>query len=231
MVKIGIIGAMDEEIRLLVDSFEKIQEIQWNEFTFYSGILFGKEVVIIRSGVGKVFSAMICQYLIDKFNIDYVLFSGVGGALNSDLQIGDVLLGVDAVHHDLDVRPLGFKIGEIPYTKYRFFSSDTHLLELAQQAELSDNKIVKGRILTGDQFFTHTELMDRSFLIDELKGDCIEMEGAAVAQVCTVNKIPSLIIRTITDKADGTAADDFNAFKEIVAKNSFNVIEKILEGI
>ena len=221
-------GAMDEEIESYLRHLKDRKETEWKIFRFYTGKLWEKDVVIIKTGVGKVFSAMICQHLIDKYNVELVLFTGVGGALNKQLNIGDVVVSIDSVHHDMDVKSLGFERGRIPYTNYRFFKAERQLVEKALKADLSPNKIIRGRILTGEQFFTHADKDDKKYLTEELKGDCIEMEGAAVAQVCVVNEIPHIIIRTITDSANGDAFEDFTRFKPIVASNSFKVVEKIL---
>ncbi|MBI2668894.1 5'-methylthioadenosine/adenosylhomocysteine nucleosidase [Candidatus Woesearchaeota archaeon] len=227
-MKIGIIGAMDDEIKMYVKHLTKVIEIKYKTLTFYSGRLQGKDVVVVKSGVGKVFAAMICQYLINRFKIEMVLFTGVGGSLNKDLEIGDVVVSEDSVHHDFDAMALGFPRGNISYTHYRFFKAEKKLMELALKAKLDKNKIISGRILTGDQFLTHKEKQEQAYLTEELKGDCVEMEGAAVAQVCVINEIPHLIVRTVSDKADGTAVEDYNKFFPIVAHNSFKIVEFVV---
>ena len=200
-------------------------------FTLYKGKFNNKNVVLVKSGVGKTFASMICQRLIDKFNIKTVLFTGVGGSLNKELDIGDVVISEDSVYHDFDATKLGFKLGQISYTNYRFFKADKTLLKLALKANINNHKIIKGRILTGDQFFTLREKIAKKYLTKELKGDCIEMEGAAIAQVCTLNKIPHLIIRSMSDKANKSAVQDYNKFTKIVAHNSFAIIDHILKNI
>mgnify|MGYP001584314572 FL=1 len=217
---IGIIGAMDDEIKMYKEHLTNMKEVHYKTLTFYTGKLQGKDVVVVKSGVGKVFAAMICQYLIDRFNVTTVLFTGVGGSLNPTLEIGDVVVSRDSVHHDFDAIALGFPRGNIAYTQYRFFKADTRLIELALKAKVGEHKVIAGRILTGDQFLTHKEKQEHTYLVEELKGDCVEMEGAAVAQVCVINEIPHLIVRTVSDKADGTAVEDYNTFTPIVAHNS-----------
>jgi len=155
----------------------------------------------------------------------------VGGSLNKKLDIGDVVIGEDSVYHDFDATQLGFKLGQIPYTNYRFFKADKKLLRLALKANIDGHKIIKGRILTGDQFFTLKEKTTKKYLTKELKGDCIEMEGAAVAQVCTLNKIPHLIIRSMSDKSNKSAVKDYNKFTKLVAHNSFAIVDHILRNI
>jgi len=228
---IGIIGAMDAEIDMYLDKITNLKEITCKIFTFYQGKFNGQEIVLVKSGVGKVFSAMVCQYMIDTYNPSMILLTGVGGALNPILEIGDVVIGVDTAHHDFDARELGFKLGQISYTDLRFFKAEEKLVELAMKASLKDNKIISGRILTGDQFFTQAKKLESKYLTEELKGDCIEMEGASVGQVCSINEIPHLIIRTVSDKADGTAVEDYNKFTPIVAKNSFEIVGYIVKNI
>lgn len=222
---------MDEEIESFLNHLEGKEEIVWKEFKFYTGKLFDKEVIIVKSGAGKVFASMICQRLIDKYNVDKILFTGVAGALNPDLDIGDVVIGTDSVHHDMDAIALGFERGQIPFTDYKFFKADEKLVGFALETNMSPNKIMKGKILTGDQFMTQGTKKDKDYLVNDFEGDCIEMEGAAVAQVCTINKIPHLIIRTISDRSSGDAVADFNTFASVVASNSLKVVEKIFDGL
>ncbi len=228
---IGIIGAMDDEIQMYQEHLTNARAIKHNSFTFYTGTFHKHQVVLVKSGVGKVFAAMITQYLIDKFNVSSILFTGVGGSLNKSLKVGDVVIGTDSVHHDFDAIALGFKRGQISYTNYRFFKADARLRALALKAHIDNHKIMAGRILTGDQFFTQREKKKHKYLTAELKGDCIEMEGAAVAQVCVMNKIPHLIIRTVSDQANGTAVKDYNTFKHLVAHNSFKIVHHILHNL
>ena len=228
---IAIIGAMDEEIAMYIGSIVELKEKKWKIFTFYTGKFQGHNIILVKSGVGKVFAAMICQALIDTFNPNLILFTGVGGALNRNLEIGDVVISKDSVHHDFNAEPLGFKRGQISYTNYRFFTAEKKLVNIALKTKIEGHKVIKGRILTGDQFFTQSDKNNHPYLIEELKGDCIEMEGAAVAQVSHINNIPHLIIRTVSDNADGTAVQDYNKFKAVVASNSFKVIKHILQNI
>ena len=228
---IGVIGSMDVEIEEYMKEATDCRTRHWNDFIFNEVKLFGKDAVIVKSGVGKVFAAMVCERLIDEYNPQAIIFTGVAGALNRDLEIGDVVISKDCIQHDIDVQALGFSRGTIPYTEYRVFTADERLRKLALSAELEHNKIIEGRILTGDQFLTKKETADHKYLVEELKGDAIEMEGGAIAQVCTLNGIPFLIIRTVSDKADGTAVEDFNRFLPVVAKNSLTVVKTILQHL
>jgi 5'-methylthioadenosine/S-adenosylhomocysteine nucleosidase len=181
--------------------------------------------------VGKVSAAMVCEKLIDEYHPRAIIFTGVAGALNQDLEIGDIVVSRDCIQHDLDGQALGFARGTIPYTAYRVFVASEQLRKFALSATLGGRKIVEGRILTGDQFLTHKEASNHKYLVEELQGDVIEMEGGAIAQVCTLTKTPFLIVRTVSDKADRTAVADFYTFLPIVAKNSFAIIGTILNNL
>ncbi len=228
---ICIIGAMDTEIDRFVKNSRVSNERVWNNFIFRKAKLFEKNIVIVKSGVGKVFAAMVCEKLIDEFNPRAVIFTGVGGALSKKLNIGDVVISRDCIQHDLDAEALGFPRGEIPFTEHRIFLADQNLRNYALSTTIEGKKIMEGRILTGDQFITKKEMKDHKYLIDELKGDSIDMEGGSIAQVCTINTIPFLIVRTMSDKANGDAVQDFNKFAVVVAKNSFKVVSSILKNI
>src|SRR5262245_26883986 len=166
---IGIIGSMDAEIETYTQQATSCQTTPWNDFLFHKVQLCSKEVVIIKSGVGKVCAAMVCEKLIDAYHPQAIIFTGVAGALNQDLDIGDVVVSRDCIQHDLDVQALGFARGTIPYTQYRVFVASEQLRKLALLAHLGGNKIVEGRILTGDQFLTHKEASDHQYLVEELK--------------------------------------------------------------
>lgn len=225
---IGIIGSMDAEISHYLKNSELKRETSWNGITFYETGLFGKKAVVVKSGVGKVFAAMVCERLIDEFGPGAVIFTGVAGALNRGLDIGDVVLSRVCIQYDLDAEALGFPRGEIPYTHLREFKADEALLRIAGSTKLKGKKVITGTVLTGDQFMTTKETKEHKYLTEELHGDVIEMEGGSIAQVCTLNKIPFIIVRTVCDRADGTAAADFNKFLPLAARNSFNVVKNLL---
>ncbi len=222
-----IIGALDAEIDEYVMHLKNPVKRTWKEFIVYEGILFNKNVIVAKSGVGKVFAALTTQRLIDAYQPKCVIFSGVAGALNVTYDIGDVVIAEDCIQHDLDATGLGFPRGTIPYTDYRYFQSDEKLVDIALSANIP-HTIYKGRILTGDQFLTKKEINDYKYLSEELKGDVIEMEGAAVGLVCTLNEIPFVIIRTIADKANEEASLNFKNFLPEVAANSFHIVHHIL---
>lgn len=213
---------MDQEIVALIEaaSIEKIEN--WHGWELHFGTWSGVSVIITRSGVGKVFAAMIMQHLVDTYSVDRVIFSGVAGAIATDLEPGDLVISEDLVHHDMDVTGLGFAPGRIPFTDYHFFTADQTMLERASEVLLEKGKLRKGRIGTGDQFITEKGKLP------ELGLDAVDMEGCAVAQVCTVQKTPFLIIRIISDRADGSADKDFLTNLPLYAARSIKVIDALI---
>ncbi len=227
---IVILGALEAEIATISQHMTAVQTRTWHGRVFYEGLLEGKRVVVAQSGVGKVFAAMVTQHLLDYYTPQYLLFTGVAGALNAGYEVGDVVVARDCVQHDMDATELGFLRGQVPYTDYRFFTPDARLSALALQTP-SAHTLHHGRILTGDHFMTQKEVERFDYLRGELAGDAIEMEGAAVGQVCAVNEVPFLLVRTISDKADGSALVNFTEFLPTVAQNTFAVLQFVLQQL
>jgi adenosylhomocysteine nucleosidase len=224
---IGIIGALDEEVELFHRVLKDSVKREKAGLIFYSGKFLGKEVVIVKSGPGKVNASMTTQILVSEFNVHKVIFTGVAGALNPDLNVLDVVISEDCVQHDVDATPLGIKKGQILFSELRFFKSCEILKEKALNcARKLGFRAISGRVLTGDQFITDAE--KSKSLQKEFEGDCVDMEGAAVAQVCHLNVIPHVIIRTISDKADHAADADFKEFLHKAARNSFLIVEGMI---
>ncbi|HHV71694.1 MAG TPA: 5'-methylthioadenosine/adenosylhomocysteine nucleosidase [Clostridia bacterium] len=224
-------GAMDEEIALLKQEIEVERIEKKAGMEFFLGSWEGKEVVLVQSGIGKVNAAICAQILIDNFKTDKIIFTGVAGALDPSLNIGDIVVSQDAGQHDFDVTELGYEIGEIPRLNCRFFQADGELVKLASEvaSELENIQVKTGRILSGDQFIASKD--KASQLREKLGGHCTEMEGAAVAQVCSLNGVPFIVIRAISDRADGGAPDDFSSFLAQAAENSLLLIKGILRKI
>ncbi|CAM4254508.1 5'-methylthioadenosine/adenosylhomocysteine nucleosidase [Paenibacillus tarimensis] len=228
--KIGIIGAMVEEIELLHKHVEVSGVITKAGITFTEGTLHGKHVIFCKSGVGKVNAAVCTQGLIDQ-GVDCVLFTGVAGALDPELEVGDIVVSTSSVQHDMDVRPLGFPLGVIPFQEISEFPADPLLVDAAVQAAEAHfaGRYRKGKILSGDQFIASREAV--LTLREELGGTCAEMEGAALAQVCFMNDIPYVVIRSMSDKADGGAPESFETFTVQAANNSYLIIETMLKNL
>ncbi len=224
-----ILGAMDGEIAAARADLENPSRTAWNGFHIHHGWIGDREVLVAKTGVGKSLSAMFCQHLIDTHSPEQILFGGVAGALNSSLEIGDTLIARDCIIHDMDATAFGFKLGEIPYSPYRVFTCDPALVAQAATVEPMEGSVVTGRVLTGDQFLTSAQT--RNELRAALDGDAVEMEGASVGLVATVNRIPFLLIRTISDKADGQARTDFGSFLQFASRNSWHYFRHILVNI
>lgn len=225
---IGIIGAMEEEV-------EKFQSFMQNaKTTVKAGIRFsegdweGRRVIVCRCGVGKVNAAVCTQILIDTFGAEAIVFTGVAGALNPELEIGDIVISVDCLQHDMDASPLGYAPGEIPFAAESTFAADRELIASALKAgeALFPGKVRLGRVLSGDQFLADREKV--AALRERHGGDCVEMEGAAVAQVCRLNVIPFVILRSMSDKADGSAHMNFKEFTQLASERSAAIVEQML---
>lgn len=225
---IGIVGAMQEEIDLLLSEQQEVTTERHAGILFYAGKLHGRKIVSCKSGVGKVNAAVCTQVLIDRFGADAVIFTGVAGALDPLLEIGDIVVSDSCVQHDMDVTALGFPRGVIPYQEVSEFPSDPELIRLARQAgeRLFPGRCRIGKVLSGDQFIADREAVKR--LREELGGACAEMEGAAVAQVCHMNDIPHVIIRSMSDKADGSAHVNFAEFTVESANRSYAIVSDMI---
>ncbi len=230
MGKTGIIGAMEEEVLALREKL-KVSEVRGiASLEFYVGTLNGKEVVLVRAGIGKVNAAICAQLLIDCFHVDAIINTGVAGALSDELDIGDIVISSDALQHDMDASGFGYDLGVIPRMEESHFKSDKRLIKIAEKASevlsMKTNVYVK-RIVSGDQFIS--DPLKKKQLVESFDGFCVEMEGAAIAHVCYVNKIPFVIIRSISDKADDSAEVNFSQFTQLAAANSCKMIEKMIE--
>jgi adenosylhomocysteine nucleosidase len=229
--KIALIGAMNEEIELLINHMEQVKESARAGVIYREGLFQGKQVVVCKSGVGKVNAAVTTQILIDQFAVEAVIFTGVAGALDPELNIGDIVVSRECMQHDMDVTALGFPRGVIPYQEISIFAADADLVELAAASgnKLFEGRIKQGRVLSGDQFIADREVVSQ--LHTELEGTCTEMEGSAVAQVCSMNQIPYVVIRSMSDKADGSAHVNFAEFTKQASENSYKIVEDMIRQL
>jgi 5'-methylthioadenosine/S-adenosylhomocysteine nucleosidase len=227
---IAILGAMDAEIGEFLNHMPEDTAEQWQEFVFHRGRLHGVDVVVGKSGVGKSMAAMISQHLIEYYGVDAIIFTGLAGGLRPELEIGDTVLGFDCLQYDVDATVFGFARGEIPYSSYRVFQSDPRMLEQASRIEPEHGRVHTGRILTGDRFVSGTDADLVRELREELDGTAVEMEGASVGLVATVNHVPFLLIRTISDRADGAAPKHFTRFLSRASRNSWHFVSRLLQG-
>lgn len=231
---IGIIGAMAIEVDGLLAIMESAEKTTISNMNFYAGKIAGKQVVVAQCGVGKVHAAMCTQAMITGFPVAGIINLGVAGAIDNVLNIGDVVVSSDIVHHDVSTGSgeFGGPLGHVSGIDVLAFPADKQLAASAIAAfdfDFADSgrKSHHGRIATGDQFVdTPTQ---KQYISDNFSALCTEMEGAAIAQVCYINQIPFVVIRAISDKADGSAEMDFFAFVSQAAENSIKVVTKMLE--
>ncbi|RDY26338.1 5'-methylthioadenosine/adenosylhomocysteine nucleosidase [Romboutsia weinsteinii] len=232
MNRIGIIGAMDEEVDILVELMDIKETVEKASLKFYEGTLEGKDIVLVRCGIGKVNSALCAQILISEFKVNAIVNTGVAGALHDDLDVQDIVISTDAIQHDMDATVFGYKKGIVPRMENSTFVADEKLIQAAYDssvAEAKSNKVVKGRVVSGDIFISSKELKDE--LVKEFDAYCGEMEGAAIAHVCTLNDVPFVIIRAMSDKADGSADVTYEEFVVEAAKNSKDIVLNMLKSI
>lgn len=232
MSKIGIIGAMDLEVDTLKAQMQLDKEVTKAGMTFCEGTLNGANVVIVRSGVGKVNAGVCVQILADLFDVTHVINTGIAGSLNADLDIGDILVSTDAVYHDMDVTIFGYAQGQVPGTAQAAFTADETMIALAMESCKAVNPDIhcrSGRVVSGDQFISSKEI--KSKLIDVFGGYCAEMEGAAIAHAATLNQLPFVVIRAISDKADDSAEMDYPSFERAAAKHSAALVADLVSKL
>jgi adenosylhomocysteine nucleosidase len=234
-MKIGIMGAMIEEIVHLKRAIQQSSHHERGRREFTSGMLQGHEVVVVFSRWGKVAASSTATTLIEHFGVDLLIFTGVAGAIDEELNVGDIVIGSQLVQHDMDASAIpGIKKFEIPLLGLQFFEPPSHFVAKAKLAaqtyfkhhsvaaeilakfDISHPKVVTGLIASGDQFIASGTVANA--LRQHLPHlQCVEMEGAAVAQVAYEHNIPCLVVRTISDKANSTAPLDFPVFLQEVA--------------
>lgn len=225
MKYIGIIAAMNEEIasikKLMTDiSIEEIYELQ-----FIKGSINKNKVVLVKSGVGKVNAARTTQILIDNFDLEYIINVGTAGGLNEEINIGDIVIADKLVQHDFDITAGGHEKGYITNTG-KYFYSDKNLIEktkkIMKEMNGDFNQFI-ATIATGDIFVQDIQVKDK--IKKDFNADCTEMEGAAIAQVCSLNSIPFIVIRAISDKPNGNNSIDFEKYLELACERYAKFID------
>ena len=230
----GIIGAMDIEIENLVEHLENKKEENHYGLTFYSGKLKKYEIVIVKCGIGKVNAGRTAQVLISEYSPKYIINTGIGGGLNQQLKIGDIVISTDLIQHDFDETAFGYAKGYMEIgdnvdepTKYIADIELSEKMKKALEKVGGGRNVFSGRILTGDIFVSTKE--EREELVKTFDGFCCEMEGAAIGQVCSLNNIPFTVVRIVSDLPSGQGAEDYNTFKEEMAKMSSMALETFLD--
>ena len=229
MKTIGIIGAMEVEVAILKEKMEDVRIIKKASMDFYEGTLAGKKAVVVRSGIGKVNAGICAQILADVFSVDAIINTGIAGSLNKDINIGDIVLSTDVVQHDMDATGFGYRKGQIPQMPVFFFEADETLRKLAKgvcQEVNPEIQVFEGRIASGDQFVCDQDVKDR--IVSEFSAYATEMEGAAIGQAAYLNEIPFLVVRAISDKADGSAQMDYSEFEKAAVEHSVKLTLNML---
>ena len=231
-MKIGIIGAMEVEVETLKKTMDVKITVKKASMEFFEGTIGNTDVVVVRSGIAKVNAGVCVQILVDIFEVTHVINTGAAGSLDARINIGDIVLSTDACYHDVDVTIFGYKKGEIPQLGVASFAANASLREKAKAAikvAAPDLGIFEGRVCSGDQFISSQEVKDR--IKEDFDGMCTEMEGAGIAQACYLNNIPFLIIRAISDKADGSEIIDYPVFEAKAAKDCAAMTLELLKTL
>ena len=229
---IGIIGAMEEEVAVLKQEMNIEETVDYASMRFCKGTLCGKNVVIVRSGIGKVNAAICAQVLVDRFNVDILINTGIAGALDAAIDSGDMVISTDLVEHDMDATIFGDPLGQVPRMDTFSFPAAASLIEKAVAANEEANPDIKtftGRIVSGDQFVSAAEVKEK--LVKNFGGKCTEMEGAAIAHAAYLNKISCVIIRAISDKAANSATMDYPTFEKKAIEHSVRLVRNLLSRI
>lgn len=229
MNKVGIIGAMEIEVAALKEKMCDIVTTKKARMEFFQGKLNGKEVVVVRSGIGKVNAAVCTQILVDDFQVEAVINTGIAGSLKNEINIGDIVVSTDVLHHDMDAREFGYCRGQIPQMDVFSFAADPKMREKAVACCQKVNPeigVFQGRVVSGDQFVADSKV--KNDIVQEFAGFCTEMEGAAIAQAAYLNQIPFVILRAISDKADNSATMDYPVFEKRAAAHCVRLVEEMV---
>jgi len=232
MKRIGIIGAMEEEVALLKEKMTEVKVMKKALMEFHQGKLKGKDVVVVRCGIGKVNAAVCTQILADDFQIGMVVNTGIAGSLKNEINIGDMVISTDALQHDVDAREFGYPLGQIPRMETLSFDADKTLIELGVEAcrrVNPDISVFTGRVVSGDQFIADSSR--KKYISEYFQGYCTEMEGASIAQTAYLNQVPFVIFRAISDKADQSASADYPAFEKQAIIHSVRLVCELVDKL
>ena len=232
--RIAIIGAMDSEIANLKSMLENTEEIKIAGITYYKGKLHGKDVVLLKSGVGKVNAAVATTIAIERFNIEKIIFTGVAGSGNPNYNIADIVISKNLIEHDFDTRDIDGDYITVLVEGYNdnYYPADEALIELAKSSAekvITNSKVYVDTIATGDQFVGNNEKVKQ--IHNKFKAGAIEMEGASVAHTALMYKIPFVVIRSLSDKADSDAEVDYPKFVIQASDNSAKIVSEMINNM
>ncbi len=237
-MKIGIIGAVKEEVALIIEELGKkgaSKVTTRGPLSFHEGSLFGVSAVAVCCGVGKVNAGICAQTIISEFGATHVINTGAAGGLEKGLAVFDMIVCTDACQHDFDTTAFGYAPGQIPGTRSPFFQADAALRDMALRAFASipeserKGRMRPGRVATGDVFVADEAL--RARISREFSPACVEMEGGAIAQVCQANEVPFLILRSLSDLAGEEATVSYEDFSHEASRVSARVVLKTIEEL
>ena len=223
---------MELEVETLKNQMNIRNIVKKASMEFHEGTLNDTEVVIVRSGIGKVNAGICVQILCDLFQVTHIINTGVAGSLDADINIGDIVISTDALYHDVDATIFGYQPGEVPQMGKREFTADSAMVDLTESVckEVNpDIGVFRGRVVSGDQFVSDKAVKER--LVSLFHGSCTEMEGTAIAHAATLNDIPFVIIRAISDKADDSAQVDYPVFEKKAAQDCAKLVAHMIAGI
>ena len=225
---IGIIGAMQTEVDLLISKIENAETKTISGINFVSGKIYEKEVVVAKCGIGKVFAALCAQTMILEYGVKMLINTGVGGAISDELDIGDVAVSDFVVQHDMDTTALGDPLGLISgINVVKIAADETLVADFCHAAKEKGVRYIVGTIASGDTFISSAE--KKKNIASAFDAVVCEMEGAAIGQVCYVNKIPFCVVRAVSDKADGSSGVDYMTFVAAAAEKNASVILEFLK--
>lgn len=226
-MKIGIIGAMEEEIRLLKGEILDPQFKTIASFEFIEGRLGNHEVVLIQSGIGKVNASIVTTLLITNYQVDLIINTGTAGGLHPGLKVGDIVIADSLIHHDVDVTGFGYAKGQMAGMPEKYYPNNDYMRVAKHTCRILDIEPVLGQVVSGDQFINSAESIER-IRTDFPKAKACEMESAAIAQTAEVLHTPYVIIRAISDNANEEAAMSFDDFVVLAGKASATIVQQML---
>ncbi|WPC17832.1 5'-methylthioadenosine/adenosylhomocysteine nucleosidase [Pediococcus inopinatus] len=222
-MKYGVICAMEEEIKSLHSALDIEKETEINDIIFYEGTINNNEVVLVRSGIGKVEAGITAALLVTNFKVDALIHSGSAGGIGSGLSVGDVVISTQTLYHDVDARAFGYELGQLPGQPARFDADQNLISELSLAGEKTGLNIKTGLIVTGDQFISSSEKI-QEILKNFPDALCCEMEGSAIGQVAHQFKVPFVVIRAMSDVGDENAGVSFDDFIIEAGKQSAKML-------
>ena len=223
---IGIIGAMDEEISVILSEMNNISEYNINNIKFYKGKIYDKDLVLVKSGIGMVNSSIITTLLIKEFDVNKILFSGVAGSLNKNINVGDIVIADSLVEYMFDATEFGNEIGQIPRMENSVFKSENLLNKIRDI--LKNDSIFYGKILSGDKFVSNLE--EKEKIGKKFDALAVDMESAAVAHCAYILGVEFAIIRSISDSLNSDSVMEYAEFVNVAAMNSKEILLKLLNG-